>query len=177
MAFGIEPLTRWLNTHAGLHKDVGKRLTDSEILDAEARLGLKLPTSYRSFLTQFGDGAYWLYGCQSVSSLRGNACEHPAPWLKEILPDAPDPVPVVGEGTVPLASLLCLMSEDSNGGSWCWLTSQASAEGEWPLAYYERFEKKLFYKIPTFCDWLELLITHREEVIRVLDVEEKLGLG
>ena len=74
-------------------------------------------------------------------------------------------------------SLLCLMSEDSNGGAWCWLTSEETKDGEWPLAYYSLSDKKLHYKVQNFAQRLKILINSKGEVIRELDLDYKLGLG
>ena len=146
-------------------------MTESEIQKLEGQNGVKFPLSYKTFLQEFGDGAYWLYGRQPMDS-----ATRPF-WLKALRPQTPDMIPVDGDNLVPRDSLLCLMTEDSNGGSWCWLTSEPDADGEWPLAYYEQFEGKLFYKVATFADWLNILINNRSEVIRVLDEEGKLDLG
>jgi hypothetical protein len=43
---------------------------------------------------------------------------------------------VLNQKVIKVASLVCLMSEDANVGAWCWLTSEKTTNGEWPLAYY-----------------------------------------
>jgi hypothetical protein len=153
------------------HQGVGDRLTECEILKLEEENSIKLPQSYKAFLQEFGDGAYWLYGCQAMDSVRRPF------WLKDHHRQTPELVPLDGNGSFPRDSLLCLMAEDSNGGSWCWLTSAPTANGEWPLAYYMPSEEMLYYKVGGFSDWLNILISRQSEVIRVLDEEDKLGLG
>ena len=86
-------------------------------------------------------------------------------------------IELVGEKEILANTLLCLMTEDSNGGAWFWLTSEASKNGEWPLAYYSLSDKKLHYKVKNFTEWLKILTKNENEVIRGLDVDEKLGLG
>ena len=66
------------------------------------------------------------------------------------------------------------MTEDSNGGAWCWLTSEKK-ENEWALAYY--INQKLHFKVENFTEWLNLLTKNGYEVIRELDTEDELGLG
>ena len=73
--------------------------------------------------------------------------------------------------------MLCLMTEDSNGGAWCWITTEDKENGEWSLAYYNINDEKFYYKVSSFIEWLEIATTCKEEVIRELDVEEILGLG
>lgn len=68
------------------------------------------------------------------------------------------------------------MTEDSNGGAWCWLTSESDEDGELALAYYDPFKEELFYKVPNFTNWLEILVREKQEIIRILDVDEVLGL-
>jgi hypothetical protein len=174
MGTNITSLLKKLKSDMKLHESVGPKLTQEEITKLENKLGLKFPPSYKVFLQDFGDGAYWLYGSQPIDTIS----QIHNPWLKTIRADAPALIPVDQHNQVPRDSILLLMSEDSNGGSWCWLTSKAQADGEWPLAYYEPFNMKtLCYEVPTFASWLSLLIKNRTEVIRVLDKEDRLGLG
>ncbi len=86
-------------------------------------------------------------------------------------------IELVGEKQIKVDSLLCLMTEDSNGGAWCWLTSEGKDDGEWALAYYSLHDRKLYYKVKDFTEWLRLLVMSKGEVIRELDNENKLGLG
>ena len=69
------------------------------------------------------------------------------------------------------------MTEDSNGGAWCWITTENNENGEWSLAYFNIDDKKFYYKVSNFIEWLEIATTCKEEVIRELDVEEILRLG
>jgi hypothetical protein len=155
------------------HKDIGQKLDSKKIAEIESKLGLTLPKSYKTFLQTFGDGAYWLYNSQPIDTLS----ESKNMFLTNLRKDVPENVPLEGDGEVPANSLVMLMSEDSNGGAWCWLTSQGKADGEWPLAYYQPFEKKLFYKVPNLTEWLRILVENKQEVIRSLDKEDKLELG
>ncbi|TXD49838.1 hypothetical protein [Polaribacter sp. IC073] len=66
------------------------------------------------------------------------------------------------------------MTEDSNGGAWCWLISEEKKDNEWALAYY--IDQKLHYKVENFTEWLNILAKDGYEVIRELDTEEELGL-
>ena len=167
----IYSLVEQLRKDFSMHEEVGAPLAEGEIEAYEEKIGLRLPPSFRFFLSHFGNGAYWLYGCQPLDST-----DNPF-WLKDVRPNAPAMIPLDGGGAVAKDSLLCLMTEDSNGGSWCWLTSERDSNGEWPLAYYEPMEKRLFYKVPSFVHWLSLLVKNRQEVIRTLDQDERLCLG
>lgn len=170
-AMDINSLVKQLKKDSSQHEGVGYPLTEQQVKAFETRIGLQAPPSFVAFLRQFGNGAYWLYGCQPVDSI-----DNPF-WLRDFRPDAPSMIPLDDGDPVAKDSLLCLMTEDSNGGSWCWLTSEGSAEGEWPLAYYEFIKEELFYKVESFDHWLSLLVKHQQEVIRTLDIDDKLGLG
>ncbi len=168
----IDEAIRALQSDSRRHDQIGATLSDGEIIEAEARLTVVLPNTYKTFLREFGDGAYWLYGCQPVDSIRRPL------WLTDIRRRLSSEVEIDGEDRrVSAKSLLCLMSEDSNGGSWCWLTKDGNPDGEWPLAYYSMEEERLFYKQAGFEAWLTCLIEAKSEVVRALDVSGKLGLG
>jgi hypothetical protein len=167
----IDSLIKQLSKDKKDHTEIGPRLSIEEIKSFEERSGFHAPPSFSKFLQEFGDGAYWLYSVQPIDST-----SRPF-WLKKIRPKLPDVIPSDFSSQYEADSLFCLMSEDSNGGSWCWLTNEKDATGEYPLAYYAQFEKKLFYKVASFTDWLQILVSTKSEVIRNLDVEDKLCLG
>jgi len=168
----IDSLIAILKSDLELHKDVEKTVTDVEIKEAELKLGVQLPPSYKQFLKEFGNGAYWLYHVdQSVNGV------HQIHWFSEYRNYVPDTVHTDGFGSFESNTLLCLMTEDSNGGAWCWITTEDKENGEWSLAYYNINDEKFYYKVSNFIEWLEIATTCKEEVIRELDVEEILGLG
>jgi hypothetical protein len=146
-------------------------LTDVELAEFERSANFVLPPSFRTFIKQFGSGIYVLYGCQDINLTSRTY------WLTTFHQDLPKQMKLEEGGSVPTDSLLCLMPEDSNGGAWCWLPTLRRVDGEVPLAYWEMDDDKLVYKVNSFTEWLEVLITSRNEVIRVLDVEERLSLG
>jgi hypothetical protein len=166
----IEKLIFELNRDLKKHQEVGPRLNDEEIEAVERQLNLNLPNSYKSFLKLFGDGGFWIY-YQPIDSIQNYS------WLNDYRKQLPPTIELV-EGTfIKTDSLLCLMTEDSNGGAWCWLTTEADNDGEWPLAYYNMEDEKLYYKVNNFTEWLSILVECEAEVIRKLDTDEILGLG
>ena len=164
-----------------------KPLSDADITNLIQQSGFKLPPSYLVFLAEFGNGDMTNLGSYQIFNQDIDAPDNV--WdFSRAKPDAPDPVPVDGSSPVPKSSLFCLMTEDSNGGSWCWLTSEPDADGEYPLAYYfsgsidddydgENPVQQLFYRVPNFTAWLEMLVRDKQEVIRSLDADFRLHLG
>ena len=152
-----------------VHQQVAKKMNNQEIQLIKKKLNLNLPNSYKIFLKYFGDGAYWIY-FQTIDQIQNYS------WLKDYRDNLGETLQLNKE-TIDVDSLLCLMSEDSNGGAWCWLTFQQNNDGEWPLAYYSISDKKLHYKVKNFTEWLKILTETKYEVIRELDIDEKLGLG
>lgn len=146
-------------------------VTDVDLAVFESEVGFTWPTSFKRFIKELGSGIYKLYGCQDID------LTNRVLWLTTWHRTLPEQMEVEGSGTVPSNSLHCLMPEDSNGGAWCWLPTLQRADGEIPLAYWEMDDDKLVYKVDTFTEWLEILITSRNEVIRALDVNERLSLG
>ncbi|CAL2102293.1 SUKH superfamily protein [Tenacibaculum sp. 190130A14a] len=153
-----------------LHSNIGEQLTDINIKVIEKELGLSLPVSYKIFLQYFGDGADWLYH-QSIDSAKNIG------KLKEYRRGLGAQINWIGEKELEVDTILCLMTEDSNGGAWCWITSEVDENGEWPLAYFNREDGSLYFKIENFTEWLKTLVASKSEVIRALDTEDKLGLG
>jgi hypothetical protein len=152
------------------HEKVEKRISVQEIKNIEGELQLTLPESYKIFLKHFGDGGDWVFN-QNIDSVRNFS------WFTDYRENLYTKIELVGEKKVDVNTLLCLMTEDSNGGAWCWLTSEVSGNGEWPLAYYSLSDEKLHYKVENFTEWLKILTDEGNEVIRELDVDEKLDLG
>lgn len=171
----MDSLISILKSDSKFHKDVEKTITDTEISLTESELGLKLPSSYKHFLKEFGNGAYWLYHVdQPINGINkeyGNI--H---WLGKYR-NLNATIESDGFGTFETNKLLCLMTENSNGGAWVWITTENNADGEWPLAYYSIKDRKLYYKISNFVEWLKIATKSKEEVIRQLDIEYRLGLG
>ncbi|MBK8626589.1 MAG: SMI1/KNR4 family protein [Saprospiraceae bacterium] len=155
----IDSLITILKADMELHIDVANTATDAEIKEAELKLGVQLPSSYKTFVKEFGNGAHEIH------------------WFSEYRNFVPDTVHTDGFGSFAANTLLCLMTEDSNGGAWCWITTEHNENGEWSLAYFNIDDKKFYYKVSNFIEWLEIATTCKEEVIRELDVEEILGLG
>jgi len=165
---GIRELIKQLQLDKELHKKIGSKLSEYEISEIEERLGQNLPNSYRIFLNEFGNGAYWLYHNPINDISKLYKLNSFGKWNKKEIESE--------DGSFhQIDSLLTLMSEDSNGGAWCWLTTTKTEDGEWPLAYY--INNKLHYKVKNFTEWLRLLVKCKHEVIRELDKENKLGLG
>lgn len=152
-----------------LHDDVQPTITETELTEIEKQINLTLPLSYKLFLKYFGDGGTWIYA-NSIDSIRNRS------WLSDYRNELNEKIEL-DKREIKVDSLLCLMSEDSNGGAWCWLTSEETKDGEWPLAYYSLSDKKLHYKVQNFAQWLKILINSKGEVIRELDLDYKLGLG
>lgn len=151
-----------------LYENVGKTLTDEEIKKVEARLKLELPKSYKIFLKYFGDGGYWIF-VQAIDSIQKGGFYKEYDYHNQL-----SEYVYLNNEKIKTNSLLCLMTEDSNGGAWCWLTNYQIKDNEWPLAYY--IDGKLHYKVKNFTEWLSV-VASEQEVIRKYDVEEKLGLG
>ena len=150
------------------HDNVRKTLIDEEIKIIEEKLNLKLPKSYKLFLKYFGDGGDWVF-VQNIDSIQNGGFYKEYDYhntLKEYV--------YLEEEKVITESLLSLMTEDSNGGAWCWLTHEEKKDNEWSLVYY--IDGCLHYKVKNFTEWLEV-VAFEKEVIREYDVEEKLGLG
>ncbi|MFK8058198.1 MAG: SMI1/KNR4 family protein [Saprospiraceae bacterium] len=172
----MEELIKTLIQDSKQHNEIGIKLTDAEILEAEKALGKPLPESYKLFLKRFGNGANWLYTVDQP--INGVNMEYgKIHWLGKYRDYLEDETKSDGFGTFKTNTLLCLMSENSNGGAWVWLTSETSKSGEWPIAYHDMNDKKLYFKVDNFTEWIRLMTECKGEVIRVLNKGDKLILG
>lgn len=140
----IDSLITILKADMELHIDVAKTVTDAQIKEAELKLGVQLPPSYKTFMKEFGNGANELYIVdQPVNGV------HEIHWFSEYRNFVSDTVHTDGFGSFAANSLLCLMTEDSNGGAWCWITTEDNENGEWSLAYLILTTKNFTIKFQT----------------------------
>ncbi len=152
------------------HIEIEEVLSDQEIKEIEDKLGFLLPTSYKIFLKYFGDRGAWVY-MNSIDHIKNYS------FLKDYRKSLNTTIELVDHMQIQVDSLLCLMTEDSNGGAWVWLTEEEKENNEWGLAYYSSKHKKLFYKVENFTEWLNILVKSKGEVITELDENYQLGLG
>lgn len=167
----IHQLINILKSDSRHHSGVLPVLTDKQISNFQQEADFILPPSFVTFLKEFGSGAEWLYRSQALDSI-----DHPN-WLNTYRKGLSKMTKIFEGGTVPTKSLLCLMTEDSNGGAWCWLTTMRSPDGECSLAYWDAETAQLHFRIDSFTEWLRTLVVNKGEVIRALDKEWRLKLG
>ena len=158
------------------HENINSKVTDQELKELENYMNIKLPNSYKLFLKEFGNGAESLYHIDQP--INGINMEFGAiHWFGKYRISLDEEIETDGFGIYKKDNLLCLMTENSNGGAWVWLTSQKGENGEWPLAYFNIDDGKLYYKLKSFKEWIRIATKCKYEVIRELDKENKLGLG
>jgi len=157
------------------HEKVEPVISAIEIQKEEKKIGLSLPNSYKLFLNSFGNGAESIYHIdQPINGV--NTKYGGIHWLGKYRKDLDKEIHSDGFGIFKTNSLLCLMTENSNGGAWVWLTSENSENGEWPLAFYN-MDGKLYYRVENFKEWVRIATKCKGEVIRELEKEYKLNLG
>jgi len=146
----------------------------AELEHTEQVIGVPLPASYRAFVSRFSNGAY-VFEVQEVSAV--------GPGNEQIAPIEPFAAggDVIESPAGPLpAETLVPFSLDSNGNSWCFLTSLPDPGGEYPVAYFDAEGSRLVAQLAGFEEWLTILTDKRDEVIRVLDggrYVDELNLG
>ena len=158
------------------HQNINSKIDNQEINKLEKDMNIKLPDSYILFLKEFGNGVESLYHIdQPINGI--NMDFGAIHWFGKFRKSLGEEIETDGFGIYKKDSLLTLMTENSNGGAWVWLTSQKDENGEWPLAYYNIDDGKLYYKVNSFKEWIRIATKCKNEVIRELDKENKLGLG
>ena len=172
----MQELIRVLKEDLKYHEKINPKISNQEINKLENDMNIKLPDSYKLFLKEFGNGAESLYHIdQPINGI--NLEFGTIHWFGKFRKNLSEEIETDGFIIYKKDSLLCLMTENSNGGAWVWLTSQPNENGEWPLAYYNIGEGKLYYKINSFKEWIRIATKCKCEVIRELDMEDKLALG
>ncbi|WP_442265993.1 SMI1/KNR4 family protein [Tenacibaculum sp. ZS6-P6] len=143
------------------HQKIGKKLKNTDIKEFELKLDLIFPKSYITFLEHFGNGG-------SVYNNKILSIEKPI-FLSKYLKTTDRKIEDEDGFKINTNSILCLTSEDSKDGIWCWLTEdESNKNGEWPIAYFNNKEKKLYYGVDNFNQWLDLLLTHKSEISTVI---------
>ncbi len=136
--------------------------SEAELEQTEQVISVSLPPSYRAFVSRFSNGAY-LFELQEVSAVGdGNPQVGPIGTF----PEGADAIESQA-GRLP-AKTLVPFSFDSNGNYWCFLTSLAAADGEYPVAYFDAEGSRLVAQLAGFEEWLTILTNEQDEVIRVL---------
>jgi hypothetical protein len=164
-------------------RDAGEHETyppasERDVAHTESAIGIALPPSFRTFVTQFSNGAY-LFLAQEVSAVGpGN------PQITPLQDNAAEGVPADPDAEVPAAvgdpvkgEALVPFSLDSNGNCWCFVADRASADGEYAVAYCDTQGMRLVGHLSSFEEWLGILVREQEEVIRALGLADELDLG
>jgi hypothetical protein len=154
---------------------------EDEVLSTEQAIGRPLPPSFRQFLGSFSNGAYLLM-LQEVSAAGAGNPQIGA--IQDVLPtmvENPGSRLPLDSGEPVLAAALVPFSLDHNGNCWCFITSEPSPDGEYPVAYYDTRHGRLYGRLPGFRAWLTTLLDEQDEVIRTLYddhvIQDELGLG
>ena len=156
--------------------------SDDDVAATERALRRPLPPSFRAFLKGFSNGAY-LFMLQEVSAAGAGNAQIGA--IQDVLPNvilaSGDTAVGLDSGGSVSAGALVPFSLDHNGNCWCFLTSEAAPDGEYPVAYFDADHEQLYGRLQGFQAWLTVLVDEQDEVIRTLyddDVlQGELGLG
>ena len=154
--------------------------TVDDVAKTEAAIGIRLPESFRQFVTEFSNGAY-VCMVQEVSAVGdGNAQVGPLQssfhqlWTtgRALTPEELETDVEVKEGGTIKRAHLVPFSLDHNGNEWCFLTQVLGADNEYPVAYLDNWNPKLYGRLENFAAWLRILMNERDEVIRTLYDED-----
>ena len=159
----------------GTHKTYPVATAD-DIALTESVLGKVLPDSYKTFVSEFSNGAY-LYGLQEVSAVGGgNAQIVPIQKIIRLRADIHLDTIVVfrdGGGTAQYGDLIPF-GLDHNANEWCFVGNGSPPNAEYEVAYFDTAGGRLYGRLPNFTAWLERLIQTQDEVIRTLYNEDVL---
>ncbi|WP_299839230.1 SMI1/KNR4 family protein [uncultured Tenacibaculum sp.] len=138
-----------------LHGKSGAKFTHFDIQEIEQDSDLVFPQSFVLFLEYFGNKAQ-LYGKYSLRDIKKPI------FLSECIDDISRKVAHEDGDEISANSILCLTSINAKKGIWCWLVdSENSENGEWPIAFFNKADQKLYYEVENFNEWLSFLIEHK----------------
>ncbi len=169
-----------LDELARFEHELRPQATDSAVRKTEALIGIKLPESYRQFVTEFSNGAY-LFMLQEVSAVGdGNKQIRPIQeilhraWTtgKELTPEELNTDIEFRDGGTTKRKNLVPFSLDHNGNTWCFIVEEIDKDNEYPIAYLDNSSLRLFGRLENFAAWLRILIDTGNEVIRALYNED-----
>lgn len=174
---------------AGFEHELWPKATAEDVGKTETLIGVSLPESYRQFVTEFSNGAY-LFMLQEVSAV-GDGNEQISPiqdifrrvWTtgEALTSEALEANIEFREGGTVKRKHLVPFSLDHNGNGWCFVAERLGADKEYPVAYLDNSNLKLFGRLENFAAWLKILIDNGAEVIRALYDDDviygEIGLG
>jgi len=165
---------------AGGEHEVYPAATDADVAMTEAAVARKLPSSFKSFVTTFSNGAY-LYLLQEVSAVgNGNDQILPIQSIRSVEGDPEESIPFREGGQTQFKHLIPF-GLDHNGNAWCFLSNEMDSSGECPVAYLDCQGRKLYGRLDGFSSWLKILVDKQDEVIRTLYdddvINDELSLG
>jgi hypothetical protein len=151
---------------------------EAAVAQTEAALSMRLPPSFRAFVTQFSNGAY-LFSLQEVSAVGAGGPQIDAiqDIARDGYPAEPGSEVPAGDGESVRADSLVAFSLDANGNCWCFLADRPSGDGEYEVAYCDTQGPRLVGRLASFETWLDTLIDGQDEVVRALGLADELGLG
>ena len=165
------------------------RAAADDVEKTETLIGTRLPESFRQFVMEFSNGAY-LFMLQEVSAV-GDGNEQIGPiqniyhrdWTtgEALTEEGLEADIEFREGGTVKRKHLVPFSLDHNGNEWCFVVESFGADNEYPVAYLDNSNPKLFGRLESFAAWLKVLIDAGDEAIRaVYDddvIYDELGLG
>jgi hypothetical protein len=153
----------------------------ADIEKTENAIGKELPDSFKSFLTEFSNGAY-VFEIQEVSAV-GDGNEQIVA-IQSIYRDSelkPDDVIPFRDGGETRYGNLVPFGLDHNANEWCFVVEGSPPGNEYAVAYFDTTGNKLYGKLSGFTEWLSILAEEQDEVIRTLYDDDviynELGLG
>ncbi|HKD69799.1 MAG TPA: SMI1/KNR4 family protein [Candidatus Binataceae bacterium] len=151
-----------------------------DIEKTQAAIGRPLPASYRTFVRTFSNGAY-LYTLQEVSAVGSGNRQIAAIQNITWAAGDPDEVIPIRDGAQTRLRNLVPFGLDHNANAWCFLTDIEPESGEYRVAYFDTTGRRLYCPLPSFTEWLKVLVENQDEVIRVICdpqvLEDELNLG
>lgn len=134
-----------------------------EIEAFEAGIGVKLPQSYKQFISEFSNGIF-LLDCEPIGGISEVSPCGQIRKSKMIIPDLPDRIWVRETGerfdADRLISLTTFDAAENSNDHWVFLCEDGVDRNEYRLGFISQRSKVIVQTLPSFEEWLTIFWDH-----------------
>ncbi|MBX4150728.1 hypothetical protein K1X09_25810 [Paenibacillus lautus] len=134
-----------------------------DIRDFEDRLGVKLPLSFCTFLSEFSNGIF-LLDCEPIGGISENSPCGAICKSHVILPDLPDKIYIRETDELidsnRLISFTMFDAVENSNDHWVFLCEEGIPNNEYRLGFISQNSKVIVKTLPCFEEWLTVLWNH-----------------
>ncbi|GAA0843577.1 SMI1/KNR4 family protein [Paenibacillus glucanolyticus] len=137
-----------------------------DISEFEGRLGMKLPQSFCTFVSEFSNGIF-LLDCEPIGGVSEKSPCGTVSKSKVILPDLPDKIHIRETdefiASHRLISLTMFDAVANSNDHWVFICEDGTPNNEYRLGFISQSSKAIVKTLSSFEDWLTIFWDHDNE--------------